>query len=193
MAWYDEPQPTLRTARLLLRPWRPDEGARVEELAGAWEIADTTARIPHPYPAGGGSVWIGTRGDVWSSGAGAVFAIALAETDEPMGTISLEVNQGHESAELGYFIGVPYWNRGYTTEAARGLIDYGFEQMGLNRIVAFHMTRNPASGRVMEKAGMTFEGVLRQAIRRWDVYEDMAIRSILRSEWEAGRLPTAPG
>jgi RimJ/RimL family protein N-acetyltransferase len=45
----------------------------------------------------------------------------------------------------------------------------------------------------MEKAGMTFEGVLRQAIRRWDVYEDMAVRSILRSEWEARRVPTAQG
>lgn len=187
MAWNDEPQPTLRTLRLVLRPWRLDEGPRVEDLAGAWEIADTTARIPHPYPAGLGGEWIGAHGEQWSRGSAAVFALALADTDEALGTISLEVNKGADSAELGYFIGVPYWNRGYMTEAARGLIDFGFEQMGLNRIVALHMTRNPASGRVMEKAGMTLEGILRQAIRRWDVYEDMVVRSILRSEWEARR------
>jgi RimJ/RimL family protein N-acetyltransferase len=187
MAWFDEPRPTLRTERLLLRPWRLDEGPRVEELAGAREIADTTARIPHPYPAGGGAAWIGHHEANWRAGESATFAIAVADTDEPLGTISLDVNKGHGSAELGYFLGVPYWGHGYTTEAARALIEYGFAGMGLNRIVALYMTRNPASGRVMEKAGMTHEGVLRQAIRKWDRYEDMAVRSILRSEWEARR------
>jgi hypothetical protein len=58
MAWNDEPQPTLRTERLVLRPLRPSDGPRVDELAGAREIADTTATIPHPYPAGSGGTWI---------------------------------------------------------------------------------------------------------------------------------------
>jgi RimJ/RimL family protein N-acetyltransferase len=187
VTWNEGPQPSLPTERLRLRPYRVDEGPRVEELAGRREIADTTARIPHPYPVGGGAVWIAGHGPAWTAGDAATFAIALKDTDEAIGTISLEVNRSHGSAELGYILGVPYWGRGYMTEAVRALIDYGFAGMGLNRIVALYMTRNPASGRVMEKAGMTHEGVLRQAIRKWDRYEDMAVRSILRSEWEARR------
>ena len=58
-------------------------------------------------------------------------------------------------AELGYWIGVPWWNRGYATEAGRALLDFGFGTLGLHRIMAHHMMRNPASGRVMQKLGMT--------------------------------------
>lgn len=187
MAWFDEPQPTLHTERLVLRSWRLDEGPRVEELAGAREIADTTARIPHPYPAGGGAAWIATHGPGWKAGEVAQFAIALVDTDEGVGTISLEGFRDRVIAVLGYWLGVPYWNRGYVTEATRAIIDYGFEHMGLNRIESTWLMRNPASGRVMEKAGMALEGVQRSAMRKWDTWEDVGMRAILRSDWEAQR------
>src|SRR5690349_803106 len=77
MAWFEGPQPTLRTDRLVLRPWRLDEGPRAESLVGAWEIADTTARIPHPYPEGGGAAWIAKHESAWRAGEVAQFAIAL--------------------------------------------------------------------------------------------------------------------
>jgi RimJ/RimL family protein N-acetyltransferase len=187
MAWFEGPQPTLRTERLVLRPWRLDEGPRAESLVGAWEIADTTARIPHPYPEGGGAAWIAKHESAWRAGEVAQFAIALAETDEPVGTIALEGFHDPAVAVLGYWLGVPYWNRGYTTEAARALIDYGFEQMGLHRIEATWFMRNPASGRIMEKVGMAMEGVQRSAMRKWDVWEDVGMRAILRPDWEAQR------
>jgi RimJ/RimL family protein N-acetyltransferase len=187
VAWNDEPQPTLRTRRLVLRPFRADEGPRVDELAGDRAIADTTANVPHPYPAGGGQAFIATHAPRWAAGEDAVFAMALAETDETIGVISLQVNPVGNLAVLGYWLGHAYWNNGYTTEAARAVIDFGFERMGLNRIEATYLMRNPASGRVMEKAGMTLEGVMRQAMRKWGVYEDVGMQSILRSDWEAAR------
>ena len=83
---------------------------------------------------------------------------------------------------MGYWIGVPYWNKGYCSEAAKALIGYGFDELGLNRVFAEHMVRNPASGRVMEKAGMTYEGTLRQHVKKWDRYEDLKVYGILRTE-----------
>jgi RimJ/RimL family protein N-acetyltransferase len=80
-------------------------------------------------------------------------------------------------------MGVPFWNHGYCSEAARALVTYGFEQMGLHRIYAFHFARNPASGRVMQKAGMTCEGTLRQHVKKWERYEDLVAYGILRSEY----------
>ena len=105
-----------------------------------------------------------------------------------IGVVGLEVDAHANAAELGYWLGVEYWNLGFMSEAAAAVIDFAFGVMGLNRVFAQHMTRNPASGRVMEKAGMVPEGIQRQAIRKWGVYEDLAMRSILRSEWEVRRI-----
>ena len=97
----------------------------------------------------------------------------------------------HANAEMGYWIGKPYWNRGYGTEAAGGVLRYAFEQLGLNRVYAAHFRRNPASGRIMQKIGMTYEGCLRQHIKKWDTFEDMEYYGILRSEYLAGPAPLA--
>jgi ribosomal-protein-alanine N-acetyltransferase len=77
-----------------------------------------------------------------------------------------------------------HWNRGYCTEAARTLITYGFSSLGLNRIQAMHFPRNPASGRVMQKLGMTREGQLRQYVCNRGTFEDLMLHSILRREFE---------
>ncbi len=73
--------------------------------------------------------------------------------------------------------------RATPTEATRAIIRFGFEALGYNRIYAYHFVGNPASGRVMQKAGMKKEGVLRQEVRKGDVFQDHAIYSILRQEW----------
>ena len=60
---------------------------------------------------------------------------------------------------------------------------FGFERLGVNRICAFHITRNPASGRVLEKAGFRREGLLRQRVRKWGVFEDVVVLAVLREDW----------
>ena len=101
------------------------------------------------------------------------------------------LSQPHANAEMGYWIGKPYWNQGYGTEAAGGILQYAFEQLDLNRVYAAHFRRNPASGRIMQKIGMTYEGCLRQHIKKWDSFEDMEYYGILRSEYRGGSATAA--
>lgn len=102
-----------------------------------------------------------------------------------IGATGLQINGSNQLCELGYWVGKPFWGKGYCTEAARELLRYGFETLGINRIQARHMVKNPASGRVMEKIGMKLEGILRQSLFRWDKFEDVAMYSILKEEYLA--------
>jgi RimJ/RimL family protein N-acetyltransferase len=103
-----------------------------------------------------------------------------------LGAVGLRFEQAYAWAELGYWIGVRYWNKGYCTEAAQAVIDYAFAERGLNRVHARHFASNPASGRVMAKLGMTREGLLRQHVIKDDRYEDLVCYGLLRSEWHVG-------
>lgn len=178
--------PVLETRRLVLRPFQLEDGPEVQELAGAWEIADTTANIPHPYPDGAAEAWIEKQGPAWREGTSATFAVCLRPGSPLLGAIGLAIDRGNRSAEMGYWIGVKFWKQGYCTEAAGAVVAYGFDALGLERICARHMTRNPASGRVMEKIGMRREGILRRSIYRWDVFEDAAIYALLREDRPPG-------
>jgi ribosomal-protein-alanine N-acetyltransferase len=180
-------QPTLATERLTLRPFIADDAFDVERFAGMREIADTTLNIPHPYPHGGAAEWIKAHGPAWNEGSSATFAIAAKDTGALVGAISLMIKPEHRRAELGYWIALKCWNRGYATEASQRLIDFGFEVLGLHRIEARHFLRNPASGRVMKKLGMTPEGVERDWAIKWDRFETLAVYSILEPEWKAAR------
>ena len=91
----------------------------------------------------------------------------------------------HDHAELGYWIGVPYWGAGYATEGARAVMQFGFETLSLNRIFASHFSRNPASGRVLQKIGMRYEGTLRRHLKKWDEYIDLECYGVLRSEFQS--------
>lgn len=180
-------QPTLRTSRLILRPFELDDALSVQLLAGAREVADTTLHLPHPYPSGIAEQWIATHGLEWAGGTCATYAITDAHTGQLFGAIALTIAAAHARGELGYWIGLPYWNRGYCTEAGRALLELGFDVLGLHRIQARHLTRNPASGRVMQKLGMQPEGVHRHAMRKNDRFEDLAMYGMLADEWLRGR------
>lgn len=180
-------QPTLETARLILRPFTVTDAPVVQRLAGAFEVADTTLNIPHPYPEGAAREWIATHGDNFAEGSAVTFAIVVRETDEVAGAVSLGISQRHRRAEMGYWLGVPYWNRGYMTEAAGALLAYGFGTLKLHRIYARHFTRNPASGRVLEKVGMAHEGTQREHVQKGDRFEDLANYGLLRREWSPPR------
>ncbi len=179
--------PTLHTPRLVLRPLTLDDAPDVQRLAGAREVAATTRNIPHPYEDGMAEAWISGLPDLIAQGKRIPLAITLRSTGAFIGTIALGLHREDDCAELGYWIGVPYWNQGYCTEAAATLLEYGFRTLGLNRIFAAHLARNPASGRVMAKIGMVQEGCLRQHIRKWGAYEDIIYRGVLREEYEAAQ------
>jgi len=177
--------PTIETDRLLLRPFTLADAPDVQRLASERDIASTTLNIPHPYEDGMAEQWIEAHEERYEKGELANFAVVLRSDDSLIGSIGLSINQQHAYAELGYWIGKPYWNRGYCTEAAEAVVRYGFEVLGLKRICACHFKRNPASERVLRKIGMTHEGCLRQHVKKWGVFEDLEQYGILKSGYES--------
>lgn len=183
-------QPTLCTKRLILRPFELSDAKTVQELAGDWAIADTTLSIPYPYEDGAAEQWISTHKGKFEAREFVNFAVILRRKGQLVGAIGLALAPHFDRAELGYWTGKPFWDKGYCTEASEAVLEYGFLQLGLNRIYAQHLKRNPASGRVMQKLGMRREGTVRQHVKKWSNYEDLVIYGLLRTEWERRRRRT---
>ena len=157
-------RPSLETERLLLRPFTLADAPEVQRLASDKEIAATTLNIPHPYAEGMAEQWIATHQERYDMNELVNFAITRRGDNALLGAIGLVLSLPHKRAEMGYWIGKPYWKHGYATEAAKAVLRYGFEVLKLNRIHASHFAGNPASGRVMQKIGMQHEG------RRWSAF-----------------------
>jgi [ribosomal protein S5]-alanine N-acetyltransferase len=177
-------QPVLTTERLILRPYSLSDAKDMQCLIGDYAVVDTLLTVPHPYLEGMAEDWISKRQNIFEEGKGVSFAITHGEQGYLIGCISLEnISRTYESAEMGYWIGKTYWHKGYCTEAAEAVLEYGFQVLGLNRIFAMHMTRNPRSGRVMQKIGMKHEGQMRQMWKRWNKFEDVEMYAVLKSEY----------
>jgi len=181
-AFADE-RPTLRTKRLVLRPYVMADAPAVQRFAGAREIAATTETIPHPYGPGVAEEWIGKHARNFALRKTLSLAVTLASTGQYIGSMGLPLmREDYEHAELGYWIAKEYWNNGYCTEAARAMLRFGFTQLKLHRIFAHHFINNPASGRVLKKIGMKYEGRMREHVKKWGKFIDIDCYAILRSE-----------
>ena len=156
--------PALHTDRLILRPIRHSDAKAMYAYARDADVARYVLWEPHRSLLD----TIETIADIkrqYRHGWPSSFAIALAENDQIIGTIGyMWLNAEYASAEIGYSLSKAYWNQGYMTEALSAVIDYSFRQLKLHRIEAQYDIRNPASGRVMQKAGMTQEGMFRDRI-----------------------------
>jgi len=177
-------RPTLETQRLILRPFEPSDAPRVALLAGERDVARTTLALGHPYELSSAENWIATHPEGFEKGKQVAFAITLKNTHELIGAMGLALNLDQEIAELGYWIGKPYWSRGYCTEAARTVLHFAFTELRLNRVHAHHFSHNPASGRVMQKVGMRHEGHLRRHVKKWGEFFDVEAYGILHSEFD---------
>jgi [ribosomal protein S5]-alanine N-acetyltransferase len=180
------PQPVVRTSRLKLRPLAERDAATVQRLCSDREVASTTLHIPHPYPEGGALAWIRTHPDGYASGQSAVWGVELPGKGV-IGVVGLGLQPSHRRAELGYWVGRPFWGEGYASEAARAIVSCAFQQFGVHRVHAHHFTRNPASGAVLRKAGLRHEGSLRGHILKWGVFEDIELYGMLRDDLQVGR------
>ncbi len=156
------PIPEIHTPRLWLRPFALTDARRVEELAGHADVAAGSLLIPHPYPRGLAARWIESHEGAWRENRALILAVCRAE-EGVIGSISLlmEEQRQHQHLKLtgllGYWLGRPYWGQGLMTEAARALIEFGFCELGLDRIEAQHLPHNLASGRVMRKSGLCYQ------------------------------------
>ncbi len=174
----------IRTERLDLQPTAESDIPELVPLIGAREVAETTLRIPHPYQEKHAREFLASP----AKENELRLIIRLRIDGRLCGGIGLHPNNEHKRAELGYWIGVRFWGNGYATEAARAVVGYGFDNFDLNRIFAAHFGGNDASGKVLRKIGMRYEGCMRQAIVKHDRFIDLERYAILRSDYlEAGK------
>jgi len=173
----------LDTERLTLSPFTEADIPELVPLIGAREVAANTLRIPHPYEEKHAREFLASV----AKENELRLAIRQRSDGRLCGGIGLHPDMQYLRAELGYWIGVPFWGLGFATEAARAVVRHGFEQFKLNRIFAAHFKGNEASGNVLRKIGMKHEGCARQAILKWDKFIDLEMYAILREE-----MPAAP-
>jgi RimJ/RimL family protein N-acetyltransferase len=164
-----------------LRPFGLRDAPRVQLLAGEREVAAMTALIPHPYPDGAAEEWIAGQARDQAAGREYTYAVTSSDDGTLVGAIGLRP-VATERENLGFWIGQRYWGRGYATAAARALIALAFGLLDIDALTASHLTRNPASGRVMEKCGMSLLRTEKRNHR--GVQEEFRVRAITRDDWE---------
>ncbi len=170
-----------------MRPLYASDSRRIEQLAGDDRVAATTLSIPHPYPDGLAEEWISMHESEFIEQKLIVLAICSQATNEIIGAVSLTIKMDFQLAELGYWIGVAYWNQGYCTEACFEMLRYGFEVLNLNKICANHFAGNPSSGKVLQKLGMQKEAYLRKHLKSRNVFHDIIGYGILKEEFLSNR------
>jgi len=123
-----------------------------------------------------------------------LWAIELKETGELIGSIGFDIlSETNRCADFGYCIGTRFWNKGYVTEALRALTDYMLYDVNINRVEAYHSVNNPASGKVMQKAGLILEGRCRQKyITGEGIYQDADLYGLVKEDFEKPYIPEKP-
>ena len=180
-------QPFLETHRIRLSPLERSDVPAIQQAASVREIADTMISLPYPYPSGEAEQYVARQQADWETGCSVTFTIEKKVKAGFCGLVEVrDIDHEHSQAELSFWLAVEAWGWGYMSEAIQAVVQYGFRSLDLNRLYAYHMSRNPASGRVLEKSGFTREGLLRQRVRKWGIFEDVALWAILREEWQDG-------
>ena len=178
----------IRTARLLLRPFAASDAPAAFRNWTADESVTRFLRWPaHESVSVTQSVlqsWI----DCYADPSFYQWAIVPEGLGEPIGSISaVDHDDRTRKIHIGYCIGRTWWSQGYASEALEAVIRFFFEKVDAQRVESQHNPNNPASGRVMQKCGMRYEGTLRKADWSNQGIVDACMYSILRSEYEKTR------
>jgi RimJ/RimL family protein N-acetyltransferase len=144
--------PVLATERLVLRAPRSDDAKAIATLVNDRRIAENTLRIPHPYGLADAESFIA------AANAAGEYTFLITRGADVLGACGIARRDGEEP-EIGYWLGVAFWGRGYATEAARGVIDHAFGDLGCDCLAGGARVSNPASRRVLEKCGFQWTGV----------------------------------
>lgn len=143
--------------RLILRHFTLNDAPQVVNLAGDKRVSMSTLNIPHPYSLQEAQEWITSLAGQISQRKCLVLAVEKKEMGELIGAVSLVSIEG-DKAEIGYWMGYPYWGNGYCTESVSCLLEFSQVSLGINQFYAEHLATNPASGKVMLKNGLCFLG-----------------------------------
>jgi [ribosomal protein S5]-alanine N-acetyltransferase len=179
-------QVTLETNRLILRPPTQADASSIQRAASDRRIAETMISISHPYPQGEAERYIQRQMIEFEAGNSVSLIIDRKADPAFCGVIEIrDIDREHTQAELSYWLTVGAWGQGYMSEALERVVRFCFKDLELNRLYAYHMTKNSGSGRVLQKNSFIQEGVLRQRVRKWGVFEDVKLWAILRQDWHS--------
>ncbi|AIQ48488.1 acetyltransferase [Paenibacillus sp. FSL R7-0273] len=178
---YNNVDRTITTERLLLRLFTSSDAAAVARLCNNYNIYKTTLYLPYPYTLEDALSWIDRHEGNFDARLMYEFAVTDKLSGEVYGAIALSCNEKSNNGELAYWIGEEYWGRGYATEAAEAMVDFAFEDRHYHKVFARYFSSNTASGKVMEKIGMSKEGILREHIRKENRYHDLVHYGIVRT------------
>lgn len=166
--------PELNTRRLKLRKIRVEDVEALVKYANNKKISDRVINIPHPYREPNAVFRISYVHQGFVAGTRYVFAIALKESDEFIGEISLHLGEDKNSAQLGYWVGEPFWNKGIATEAAEAVLKFGFQRLSLDSVYATCHIENPASEQILLKNG----------VKKRNVNGNVALYMLTKEEYE---------
>jgi ribosomal-protein-alanine N-acetyltransferase len=171
------------TERLVIRRFTYDDISDVLRFASQPSVAKVTAQRIQASEEGV-KKYIDLQNSYQPFEEDRVFELAIErkEDGKVIGLLGL-IRQDQRQGEMGWVLGVEYRGQGYATEAARALMDYGFNSLGLHRIQADTSTDNPAAWRVMERLGMRREGMLRGAVYEGGKWVDRYVYGVLADEW----------
>lgn len=173
----------LKTPRLLLRPLSEEDVDDITRICQDPELYENTLNLPWPYTREDARNWlVGIEEAKAENRAGYDFAICLKDTGDFIGVIGLTRLNRHDDTEVGYWMDRNFWGQGLMTEAVKKVIGFAFAH-GAHRVSGRHFTWNPASGRVMVKAGMKYEGVERESLKKDGKYLDDVCYGILDREF----------
>ena len=173
----------LKTERLVLRPMEPGDADAVYALANNWKVARMLGRMPFPYRRQDAVDFIGRVTANDGTDGNHVFAVTIGGA--LVGACGIHLRDEHGLFEIGYWLGEPFWGKGYATEAAHRLVRFAFEEMDVERLLAGHFLDNPASGHVLEKAGFRrVEVIQRECLARGEKVP-CAMMELTRAEFEA--------
>jgi ribosomal-protein-alanine N-acetyltransferase len=176
--------PELNTNKLKLRKIRPQDLSSLLQYCNNKKISDQILNIPYPYQEEDAIFRMNFVLQGFKNKERYVFAITLKEKDELIGEIGLHLDKGNDSAQLGYWIGEPFWGQGIVTEAAGAILQFGFEALKLNKIYATHYPDNKASAKVMLNNKMIKEAELKEHYKINGAFRDVVQCRLTKKEYE---------
>lgn len=189
--------PEIVTERLLLDQIKPTDIPKIVTYAGNIKITENTRTMPHPYFEEDAISWLHMVNQGFKNKDNFIFALRTKSDKAFMGGIGLTLDLENNRAELGYWTAEPFWNKGYTTEAVKAILTFGFKELNLNKIIAVYLTTNEASGKVMVKNGMVKEAEFKDHDVKKDhtvadgLYVSLVQYRLTKQEYESLSTPTS--
>lgn len=174
----------LESERLILRPVEESDLSALHPLIDDADVAATMLSTPHPYPEDEFLDFIRNAVKLLERRERYEMTIVLRKTGGSIGAVRFfNVAWEHLRTEMGCWLGRQYWGRGYATEAVGKMLQFGFEELGMEGIHAHCLASNTASARVLEKAGLVREGLIRRAVRKGDAFHDVLLYGMIREDF----------